>query len=154
MNTTRLVTPVLLGALAACGIMDSTRDSRPLSLAIREGHFINDPPPEPQITLLVETETQYPCLGYWLENELSVAGNVLHVSVSGRVRKPEACLTAIGPAVFRVALPVTVGTYALEFTRDGVTDRYGVTITATAIEIATIESHFTQPTALSFPRVN
>jgi hypothetical protein len=76
------------------------------------------------------------------------------VSVSDRVRKPEACLTAIGPAGFRVGLPVTVGTYALEFTRDGVTDRYRVTITATTIEIATIESHFTQPTALSFPRVN
>jgi len=155
MNTTRITTPLLLGALAACGIMDSTRDSSPLSFAIREGHFINDPPPQLQITLLVETETQYPCLGYWLESDLNTAGNVLHVSVSGRVRKPEgACLTAIGPAVFSVALPVTVGSYALEFTRDGVTDRYGVTITATTIEIATIESHFTTPTALSFPRGN
>jgi len=103
---------------------------------------------------LVTTETQYPCLGYWLENKLSVAGSVLHVSVSDRVRKPEVCAAAIGPAGFRVVLPVTVGTYTLEFTRDGVTDRYSVTITATAIEIATIESHFTQPTALSFPRGN
>jgi hypothetical protein len=102
---------------------------------------------------LVATETQYPCLGYRLENEFSVAGNVLRVSVSDRVRKPrEGCATAIGPAGFRVVLPITIGTYTLEFTRAGITDRYSVTITETAIEITTIEAQFTQPTALSFPR--
>jgi hypothetical protein len=153
MNTKPFVIPVLLGAVAACGIMDSTRDVSPLSFAIREGYIVDPPPPPLQIGLLVSTETQYPCLGYWLENELSVAGSVLHVSVSDRVRKPqEVCAAAIGPAGFRVELPVTVGSYTLEFARNGVTDRYTVTITDTAIEIATIEAHFTTPTALSFPR--
>jgi len=152
MTATRIVTPVLLGALAACGIFDSIRDSSPLTFAIREGHIVDPPPPPSQIGLLVSTETQYPCLGYQLANEFSVAGSVLHVSVSDRVTKPEVCATAIGPAGFRVLLPVTTGTYTLEFTREGITDRYSVTITATAIEIAPIESHFTHPTALSFPR--
>jgi hypothetical protein len=153
-NATRIVTPVLLGALAACGLTDSLRDSGDLRFAIREGYYVNDPPPAPHIALILETVTTYPCANFQLLSQLVTAGTVLRVNVTDEVVKPEVCLTAIGPAGFRVALPVTVGTYALEFTRDGVTDRYGVTITATAIEIATIESHFTQPTALSFPRAN
>ena len=53
---------------------------------------------------------------------------------------------------YKVALPVTVGTYTLEFTRHGVTARYYVAITASAIEIATQEAHFTRPIVESFPR--
>lgn len=152
MNTTRIVTSVLLGVAAACGIMDSTRDSSDLRFAIREGHYVNDPPPAPHIALILETTTQYPCANYQLVSQLTTAGTVLRVSVTDEVVKPEVCLTAIGPAGFRVNLPVTIGTYALEFTRDGVTDRYSVTVTATAIEIVMIEAQFTTPTALSFPR--
>jgi hypothetical protein len=78
---------------------------------------------------------------------------VLRVNVSDRVREPQICLTAIGPAQFKVALPITFGTYTLEFTRDGVTDRYTVTVTETAIEITTREARFTRPTADRFPRL-
>lgn len=152
MKTTRLVTPVLLCAVVACGIMDSTRDSSSLSFSIREGYYVDPPPPPPHIALIVTTATEYPCANYWLESEFSVAGTVLHVDVSDRVRIGEVCLTAIGPAQYKVALPVTAGTYTLEFARDGVTDRYAVTITDTAIELASLEAHFTRPTALRFPR--
>jgi len=142
-------------ALIACWACDwdAVRDESPLTFAIREGYFVDPPPPPPHIALLVATETQYPCMNYWLESELDVVDNILRVSVSDRVRKPEICLTAIGPAQYKVALPVTVGTYTLEFTRHGLTDRYSVTVTQGAIEITTQEAHFTRPLAESFPRV-
>ena len=57
--------------------------------------------------MLVATKTQYPCMNYWLESELDVVNSVLRVSVSDRIRKPAICLTAIGPAQYKVALPVT-----------------------------------------------
>ena len=152
MDTKRIVATVLLGAVAACDILDSARDTSPLTFSIREGYYVDPPPPPPHIALIVTTATQYPCMNYWLESEFGVAGTVLRVDVSDRVRKPEICLTALGPAQYKVALPVTAGTYTLEFRRDGVTDRYTVTVTETAIEIATIEAHFTHPTAARFPR--
>ncbi|HMJ58181.1 MAG TPA: hypothetical protein VK467_03535 [Gemmatimonadales bacterium] len=151
MKTTLVVATALFAA--ACGTVDLTHDSSPLRFSIREGYILDPPPPPTQIGLLVETTTQYPCLGYRLESEFHVSGSTLRVSVSDRVTKPsEVCLTAIGPAGFRVLLPTAIGTYTLEFTRDGVTDRYTVTITDAAIEIAPIEMHFTTPTALTFPR--
>jgi hypothetical protein len=153
MNTNRIITSVLFGAVAACGILDSVRDSSPLSFSILEGYIVDPPPPPPHIALVVATETEFPCAGYRLVSQLVVTGNVLRVIVSHRITKPEeACATVMAPAGFRVALPITVGAYTLEFARDGVTDRYSVTITETAIEIATIEAHFTTPTALRFPR--
>jgi hypothetical protein len=146
-----LVTAVTLIASWACD-GDVVRDASPLTFAIREGYFVDPPPPPPHIALLVATETQYPCMNYWLESELDVGDNMLRVSVSDRVRKPGVCLTAIGPAQYKVALPITVGTYTLEFTRHGLTDRYSVAVTASAIEITTQEAHFTRPIAVSFPR--
>ncbi|SRR6266540_383840 len=152
MNSQRIGTVGLLGVLASCGVVDSTRDASPLSFEIREGYYVDPPPPPPHIALIVTTATQYPCANYWLESEFAGVGSVLRVAVSDRVRTPEICLTAIGPALYKVALPITVGTYTLEFTRDGVTDRYTVTVTETVIEIAPRETHFTRPTALRFPR--
>lgn len=137
----------------ACDILaPGERYSGQLSFGIREGYYVNPPPPPPHIALILTTATQYPCANYWLESEFSVAGSVLRVDVSDRVRIGEVCLTAIGPAQYKVALPVTAGTYTLEFGRDGLTDRYSVTVTEAAIEIATIEAHFTRPTAERFPR--
>jgi hypothetical protein len=101
---------------------------------------------------MISTETQYPCSNYRLVSALSVTGNVMRVSVSHRVTKPSICDDAIGSAGFRAALPNAVGTYTLEFARDGVTDRYSVAITQTEIAITTLEATFTHPTALTFPR--
>lgn len=149
--------PLLLGTIGviacwACG-MNAVDDNGSLSFEIREGYYVDPPPPPPQIALILTTATVYPCFNYHLESSFAVAGGTLRVNVSGRVTKPDVCLTAIGPAQYRVALPVTVGTYNLEFVRDGVTDSYSVTVTDTSIDISTNESHFTQPTAASFPRV-
>jgi hypothetical protein len=146
------ITPVALAVVAGCGLLDSWLDTSPLSFSIYEGYFVNPPPPPPHIALIVTTETQYPCMNYRLDGALRVAGTTLRVDIPGTVREPRICLTAIGPAGFRSALPVTTGTYTLEFRRAGLTDRYLIRVTVDAIEIATIESHFTTPTALSFPR--
>jgi len=61
-------------------------------------------------------------------------------------------LTAIGPAQYKTALPITDGTYGLVFTRGGHTDRYSLTMTQTAFGITTSEAHFTRPMARRFSR--
>jgi hypothetical protein len=65
--------------------------------------------------------------------------------MSGRVLKPDVCLTATGPAQYQTALPIAPGTYELEFARGSALDRYRLTVTASAISVTTIESSFTRP---------
>lgn len=92
-------------------------------------------------------------MNYQIESQLSIEGDAIRVSMTGAIKEPEVCLTAIGPAVYRTALGIGNGTYKLEFTRQGVTDRYGIRVTDTNIQIVTLESHFTRPVARSFPRL-
>jgi hypothetical protein len=148
-----LIGAAALIALGGCDVFGpAERYSGPLSFEIREGYYVDVPPP-PQIVLLVSTETTYPCLGYSLEHGFSASGSVLHVVVSDVVRKPRGyCAAAIGPAGFRIALPVSIGTYVLEFTRDGETDRHSMEVTDSTIQITTLEAHFTHPGAPTFPR--
>ncbi|MGH7519708.1 MAG: hypothetical protein ACREMI_00360 [Gemmatimonadales bacterium] len=72
--------------------------------------------------------------------------------MTGEVTIGEICLTAIGPAQYKTALPITAGTYTLLFVRRGQIDRYTLTVTQTEFTIATIESSFTRPAAARFPR--
>src|SRR5947208_5864604 len=109
--------------LAGCGIVDGRKsDLNPLSFEIREGNYFG--PPQPQIGLIVSTEKQYPCMNYQLDGTLGVAPPTVRVDLFGTVSIGEVCLRAIGPAQFRRALPVTTGTYTLEFRRNDLTDRY------------------------------
>ncbi len=109
-------------------------------------HYAVSQSPTEQVVLLVSDQETYPCMNYQLESGLSIAGHTIRVSMSGRVLKPDVCLTATGPAQYRTALPIAPGTYSLEFERSGSVDRYRLTVTASAIEIATLESSFTRPT--------
>ncbi len=140
---------VALAALPACGILDATPEGGLLTFEVRE---VNWDPPTPRIVLFVSDDQTYPCFNYLIENELSIQDHTIRVAMSGDVKAPNICLTAIGPAQIRSPLPITQGTYALQFVRGGLTDRYTVTITATTIEIRTLEAHFTRPTASQFPR--
>jgi len=138
---------------AACDLFaPGVRDGGDLNFAIREGYYVDPPPPPPQIALILETTKQYPCVNYGLESELHVADHLLRVVVTGNVHVPQVCLTAIGPAQYRTALPVSAGRYTLEFVRNGLTDRYEVTISDSAIFITSLQSSFTHPTADQFPR--
>ena len=148
-NRWRIVFPTLMLAVLACS--HSIYDVSPLSFEIREGYYVDSPPP-PQIVLIVSTQTEYRCSNYELAHEFRPAGDLMQVTVFSRVNEPDGCADLVGPAQFRVALPVTIGTYRLELIRNAVTDRYSVAITDTTIDIATVEAHFTHPIALTFPR--
>ena len=147
------VTVTALVTCAGCDLFaPGVHDGGDLTFAIREGYYVDPPPPPPHIALIVETTKQYPCANYWLESELHVADHLLRVVVTENVRVPRVCLTAVGPAQYRAALPVSTGRYTLEFLRNGLTDRYEVTISDSAILITPLQSSFTHPTAHQFPR--
>jgi len=98
-----------------------------------------------QVLLIVSDQQTYPCTNYQLESGTSVVGQSIQVSMSGRVLKPDVCLTATGPAQYQTALPIAPGRYELEFARGSALDRYRLTVTASAISVTTIESSFTRP---------
>jgi len=152
MKTNLFVTAAFLVTLGPCDLATSSGDTDPLSFAILEGYWVDPPPPPPQIVLRVATNNEYGCMNYQIESELEVADRILRVEMSGRITIGEVCLTAIGPAEYKTALPVTEGSYTLVFARGGLTDRYTLTVTESAFEITPQETHFTRPTALRFAR--
>jgi len=139
---------VTLTALSACKILVPAGTSL-LTFEVRE---VNWDPPSPQIVLFVSDDKTYSCLNFQIDNELIVHDHSIRVAMSGAVTAPNVCLTAIGPAQIRSPLPIAEGTYTLEFARAGVTDRYRLAVTASAILIFPIEARFTRPTALRFAR--
>lgn len=151
--TRQLCWPILaLGALSACGILESSPAAKDLTFEVREVDYWSPGPPR-QIVLLVHGDTIYPCMNYEIEGDLQVQGRLIRVTMSGAIQTPQICLTAIGPAVFRAALGITDGPYTLDFVRRGVTDRYILNVTQAAIEITPLQMHFTQPAARRFPRL-
>ncbi|MGE5803112.1 MAG: hypothetical protein ACM358_12745 [Gemmatimonadota bacterium] len=149
MRSPTLHSLVALVALTACEVLQGPPEGGLLTFEVRE---VDWDPPTPRIVLFVSNDETYPCLNYRIENELTVDNHSILVAMSGAVTPPTVCLTAIGPAQIRSPLPIADGTYTLEFVRGGVTDRYTLTVTVSAIHIATLDSHFTRPTALRFPR--
>ncbi len=146
---TALLAVIALAAMPACRILEAPAEDGLLTFEVRE--VVWDLP-SPQIVLFVSDDKIYPCLNYLIDNDLSVQNHSIRVAMSGAVRPPNVCLDAIGPAQIRSPLPVVEGKYTLEFTRAGLTDRYVLTVTASAIQITTLETHFTHPNALRFPR--
>lgn len=110
-------------------------------------HYAPVPSGAHQVVLLVSDQQTYPCMNYQLDGGTSVAGQTIRVTMSGRVIKPDVCMTATGPAQYQAALPIAPGTYDLDFAQGGAVDRYRLTVTASAISITTIESSFTRPAA-------
>jgi hypothetical protein len=124
-----------------------------LSFEVREVDSWSPGPPR-QIVLFVQNDSTYSCMNFQIESSLVVQDDVIRDEMSGAIKAPEGiCLTAIGPAVFRAGLGIGEGSYTLEFVRHGVTDRYGLTVTRSAIRIMTLQAHFTQPTARTSPRL-
>jgi hypothetical protein len=151
--TLRPPLPILaLVALQSCSIVDPGPRAGDLTFEVREVDYWSPGPPQ-QIVLLVRGNQDYPCVNYQIESELSIQGNSIRVAMTGAIKEPEVCLTAIGPAIYRSALGIGNGSYDLTFVRQGVTDRYSVTVTQTSILITAVDSHFTRPAARSFPRL-
>jgi hypothetical protein len=151
MRANLFLTAAFLMTLGPCEIPSSPGETNLLTFEILEGYWVDQPPP-PQIVLRLATPNEYPCMNYWIESELAVTDSILRVEMTGRITIGEVCLTAIGPAQYKTALPITEGRYALVFARGGLTDRYTLTVTETAFEITTVEAHFTRPAADRFPR--
>ncbi len=151
MKPNLFVTAALVMTLGPCEVTTAPNETDPLTFEILEGYFVDSPPP-PQIVLRVTTANEYECMNYWIESELGVADRILRVDMSGRITIGEVCLTAIGPAQYKTALPITEGTYTLLFVRGGQTDRYALTVTPTQFTVTTFEKHFTRPAAARFPR--
>src|SRR5207247_1691535 len=147
-----LLTAVTLIGSWACDTLGPEREGGALTFEVREVDWFSPPDTTRQIELFLATEEQYPCANYRLESDLGIQGNKLRVDISGRVTIGQTCLTAIGPAQFRAVLPLADGAYALELARGGLTDRYILTVTEAAIDIATLSAQFTRPTAQRFPR--
>jgi hypothetical protein len=141
-----------LVALQTCSILDAGPRAGDLTFEVREVDYWS-PGPAQQIVLLVYGDQSYPCMNYQIESDLSIQDHSIRVAMTGAIKKPEVCLTAIGPAIYRAALGIGNGAYELEFVRQGLTDRYVITVTEMAIQIMTRESHFTRPAARSFPRL-
>jgi hypothetical protein len=155
MKTNRVTAFVLLGALAACRLVDRPRDESALRFSVSEVDWFSDAGPGNHIVLQVMTEKEYSCMNYQLESELAVSGRLVQVGFTGNVTIGQVCLTAFGPARFVAALPLTDGVYTFEFSRGGATDRYQVTVSAAAIEITPVGlGRFTRPTAARFPRTS
>lgn len=149
MRSSALYALVALVAITACQALPGPPEGGLLTFEVREVPW---DPPTPRIVLFVSNDSTYPCLNYRIENELTVQNHSIRVAMSGAVSAPNVCLTAIGPAQIRSPLPIADGTYTLEFVRGGLTDRYVLTVTASAIQITPLETHFTRPTAIRFPR--
>ena len=137
-------------ALHTCSIFDAGPRARDLTFEVREVDYWG---PAPQIVLLVQDDQVYPCMNYQIESDLSIQDHSIRVAMTGAIQKPEGCLAAIGPAIYRTALGIGNGAYELEFARQGLTDRYVISVTEIAVQITTRESHFTRPAARSFPRL-
>ena|SRR6267143_4318548 len=151
--TRHLCWPILaFGALAACGTLESSLAAKDLTFEVREVDYWSPGPPR-QIVLLVQGDSIYPCMNYQIESDLQVQGRSIRVTMSGAIKAPQICLTALGPAVYRAALGIADGSYTLDFVRRGVTDRYVLNVTQSAIEITPLETHFTRPAAQRFPRL-
>ena len=139
---------IALAAAPACKVVADAPGGL-LTFEVREVAW---DPPTPRIVLFVSDDKTYPCFNFGIENDLSVQNQSIRVEMSGAITAPSICLEAIGPAQIRSPLPIAEGTYSLEFVRGGATDFYTLIVTKSTIQIIPVETHFTRPTALRFPR--
>src|SRR5687767_6108133 len=102
-----------LVVLHTCSILDAGPRAGDLTFEVREVDYWS-PGPAHQIVLLVQDDQGYPCANYQIESNWSIQDHSIRVAMTGAVKKPEICLTAIGPAIYRTALGIGNGVYELE----------------------------------------
>lgn len=102
----------------------------------------------------LETEREFGCANFRIDARTTVEGRFITVRVDGII-EPTICLTAMGPARYRVKVPVTVGQYVLRVELRGLTDEYLLTATTAALDLARERGRFTRPQlgrALRYPQ--
>ena len=95
---------------------------------------------EPLLKLKLITSENFPCVNYVLTTTEFINGNEIIIRFD-EIIEPEVCLTAIGPAISYIDLPVN--TNKVTFINGNVIDKYSIEINQEKISITLIENNFT-----------
>ncbi len=135
---TRAAAPALLAAvLSACDLMTETQPLRSgVVFALTDGYDLNGTAQgEPVPYLSIRTERQYGCMNYPLLTTVHRSGSTTTLDIEG-VRMGGECLTMVGPALFRTALPLPAGRSTLVLRAAGTEDTYAVSVSDSTIEVS------------------
>ena len=94
----------------------------------------------PSLKLKLITSEIFPCVNYGISTTEFTNGNELIIRFN-QILEPEVCLTAIGPAVSYIDLPIN--TDKITFINGNIIDRYSIEINQEKISITFIENNFT-----------
>ncbi|RMH93479.1 MAG: hypothetical protein D6681_13635 [Calditrichaeota bacterium] len=152
---------VLPLAFVGCDLLDGGIDSidqeqlEPLeggiNFSVREFHPGYQENVAPEIFLFAATEKIFPCFNYYLHSEIVTLGNTILVAIQG-AKKPDICLTALGPARMQEPLELSPGVYHLVWKYRDATDVYQLEITDTSIVVSGDSGSFTRPEFHTFWR--
>lgn len=95
---------------------------------------------EPSLKLKLITSEIFPCINFGISTSEFMNGNELIVRFN-EVIEPGVCLTAIGPAVSYIDLPVNIN--KITFINGNIIDKYSIEINDEKISITLIENNFT-----------
>ncbi|HPC35388.1 MAG TPA: hypothetical protein P5067_02060 [Candidatus Marinimicrobia bacterium] len=98
----------------------------------------------PEIFLFMETEKIYGCCNYGIYTDCDIVGKKIVVNILG-IDQPGVCLTAIGPAIARIHLPLSNKSYSLKISGDDFTDNYTVVVTDSSISVTGDSTVNTKP---------
>ena len=155
MNKSSKIKPLILilllmfpSFLSSCKVDNpSNSEFQPLEgkiiFSLTEGYEYQDAVSNPKIVLKMRTEKIYGCFNYSIVTRVLRLDKGISVVVSG-VSISNVCLTALGPASYEEFLNLPEGEYSLIFSYWGITDRYGVKISNSSIEVVVKESNFTE----------
>ncbi|CAM4339857.1 hypothetical protein [Gillisia limnaea] len=94
----------------------------------------------PSLKLKLITSKIFPCVNYGMSTTEFTNGKELIIRFN-EILEPEVCLTAIGPAISYIDLPIT--TDKITFISGNIIDRYSIEINQEKICISLIENNFT-----------
>ena len=155
-----VITFVLVAALGAlaCDDQGAFYDGpfRPLESQVVFSFFeAHDPWNDPQaplvLSLLLATETIYPCCNWHLATQHELGPASGRVELQG-ILVPSTCLTALGPAGAQLPWSLRNGTVPLRFVHGVVTDTYTLQVTDSTIAIVPAAGTLTRPRELLFRR--
>lgn len=95
---------------------------------------------EPSLKLKLITSEIFPCINFGISTSEFMNGNELIVRFN-EIIEPGVCLTAIGPAVSYIDLPVNIN--KITFINGNIIDKYSIEINDEKISITLIENNFT-----------
>lgn len=106
----------------------------PVIFRISEAYESYGTEQDPVLYLTMQTEKIYGCCNFSIAADIDFTPDVITVSLR-EVIKPEICLTALGPALFREPFPVPPGTYTFTVRTADSTDTHTLVITDSSVVI-------------------